>query len=177
MIKRRKNRPIFLIDIAVPRNLDPEINKIDNVYLYDIDDLQSVVESNIKDRQKEAELAKEIIEEEIETFQTWLRSIDVVPTIVAIREKAEEIGQQSWTKRSQDGRAFRETEKAGGGPYPVHSEQAPPPPAVALKQAAGDPEGSSNIESARVLFGVEEKEEHGRTEESRHSQKRNPDKY
>src|SRR5512143_2133170 len=91
VIKERKNRPVFLIDIAAIRNLDPEINKIDNVYLYDIDDLQSVVQSNIKERQREAEQAEEIIEEEINTFMSWLTTIDVVPTIVALRERAEAI--------------------------------------------------------------------------------------
>ena len=89
VIKERKNKPVFLIDIAAIRNLDPEINKIDNVYLYDVDDLQSVVESNIKERQREAEQAEEIIEEEINTFMSWLTTIDVVPTIVALRERAE----------------------------------------------------------------------------------------
>ncbi len=91
VMKERKNKPVFIIDISVPRNVDPEINTLDNVYLYDIDDLQGVVDSNIHERQKEARMAEEIIEEEIETFTRWLSSLDSVPTVIALRKKAEEI--------------------------------------------------------------------------------------
>jgi glutamyl-tRNA reductase len=91
VMKERKQRPVFIIDISVPRNIDPGINDLDNVYLYNIDDLQGVVDTNIFERQKEAEKAEMIIEEEIETFLKWQSSLDSVPTIVALREKAEEI--------------------------------------------------------------------------------------
>ncbi|UCE78671.1 MAG: glutamyl-tRNA reductase [Nitrospiraceae bacterium] len=91
VMKERKNKPVFIIDISVPRNVDPEINTLDNVYLYDIDDLQGVVDSNIHERQKEAKKAEEIIEEEIETFARWLSSLDSVPTVIALRKKADEI--------------------------------------------------------------------------------------
>ncbi len=91
VMKERKNKPVFIIDISVPRNVDPEINTLDNVYLYDIDDLQGVVDSNIHERQKEARKAEDIIEEEIETFTRWLSSLDSVPTVIALRKKAEEI--------------------------------------------------------------------------------------
>jgi glutamyl-tRNA reductase len=91
VMKERKQRPVFIIDISVPRNIDPGINDLDNVYLYNIDDLQGVVDSNIFERQKEAEKAEMIIEEEIETFLKWQSSLDSVPTIIALREKAEEI--------------------------------------------------------------------------------------
>jgi glutamyl-tRNA reductase len=87
----RKNRPIFLVDISVPRNIDPKINTLGNVFLYDIDDLQAVVEANLKERQKEAEKAELIISEEVETMDRWLKSLNVVPTIIAIREKVEAI--------------------------------------------------------------------------------------
>ncbi|MBM4136223.1 MAG: glutamyl-tRNA reductase [Nitrospira sp.] len=91
VIKERKQRPVFIIDISVPRNIDPGINDLDNVYLYNIDDLQGVVDANIFERQKEAEKAEKIIEEEIDTFLKWQSSLDSVPTIIALREKAEEI--------------------------------------------------------------------------------------
>lgn len=91
VMKERKQKPVFIIDITVPRNIDPEINDMDNVYLYNIDDLQGVVDANIFERQKEAEKAEKIIEEEIDTFLKWQSSLDSVPTIVALREKAEEI--------------------------------------------------------------------------------------
>ncbi len=91
VMKERKQRPVFIIDISVPRNIDPEINDLDNVYLYNIDDLQGIVDANKFERQKEAEKAEKIIEEEIETFLKWQFSLDSVPTIITLREKAEEI--------------------------------------------------------------------------------------
>lgn len=91
VMKERKQKPVFIIDISVPRNIDPEINDIDNVYLYDVDDLQGVVDSNISERKKEAEKAEAIIAEEIESFQRWMASLDSVPTVVALRNKAEMI--------------------------------------------------------------------------------------
>jgi glutamyl-tRNA reductase len=98
VMKERKNRPMFLIDISVPRNIDPAINDLDNVYLYDVDDLKGVVDTNILERQKEAEKAEEIIEEEIETFKKWLSSLDSVPVVIALREKAEAIKKEEVEK-------------------------------------------------------------------------------
>lgn len=159
VIKERKNRPVFLIDIAVPRNLDPDINKIDNVYLYDIDDLQSVVASNIKERQKEAELAEDIVEEEINTFMSWLRSIDVVPTIVAIRDKAETIRQGELERTlSRMGELTEKQKKQVESLTQAIVNKILHTPLVALKQSAGDPEGSSHVEAARVLFDLDRQE-------------------
>jgi glutamyl-tRNA reductase len=90
-MRARRNRPLFLIDIAVPRDIDPEVNRIDNVYLYNIDDLQGIVEMNRAERFKEATRAEHIIETEALKFETWLRTLEVVPTIVSLRRKAEEI--------------------------------------------------------------------------------------
>ena len=98
VMKERKQRPVFLIDISVPRNIDPKINDLDNVYLYNIDDLQGIVDTNMFERKKEAEKAEKIIEEEIEPFLKWLSSLDSVPTIVALREKAEEIKKEEFEK-------------------------------------------------------------------------------
>ncbi|MCL4492095.1 MAG: glutamyl-tRNA reductase [Nitrospirae bacterium] len=98
VMKERKHRPVFLIDISVPRNIDPLINKIDNVYLYDVDDLQEVVDSNMLERKKEAEKAERIIDEEVEKFNKWISSLDSVPTIVALRQKAEEIKGEEFEK-------------------------------------------------------------------------------
>jgi glutamyl-tRNA reductase len=97
-MRQRRNRPLFFIDIAVPRDIEERVNEIDNVYLYDIDDLQGVIELNLAERQKEAERAEHIIHEETVKFQDWLRTLDVVPTIVALREKAEAIRQNEIRK-------------------------------------------------------------------------------
>jgi glutamyl-tRNA reductase len=90
-LRRRKQRPLFLIDIAVPRDLDPGINDLDNVYLYNIDDLQGVIQSNLEHRQEEAVKAARIIEAETHKFLTWQETLAVTPTIVALRDKAQQI--------------------------------------------------------------------------------------
>ena len=91
VLRQRKYRPMFLIDMSVPRNFDPSINDIDNVYLYDIDDLGGVAQTNRDDRSREAEKAELIVEEEVDAFWKWLATLDAVPTIVALREKIEAI--------------------------------------------------------------------------------------
>ena len=91
IMRARRNEPIFFIDIAVPRDLDPELNDLDNVYLYDIDDLHNVVEINKAERDKEAIKARRIVDEEALKFQNWLESLAVVPTIAALRKKADTI--------------------------------------------------------------------------------------
>ena len=90
-IQKRKNKPIFLIDIAVPRDISPEVNELENVYLYDIDDLQNVVNANMEERQKEAENAMEIINQEVTKFNNWFSTLDAVPTIIEMRNQAEDM--------------------------------------------------------------------------------------
>ncbi|MEA5115091.1 MAG: glutamyl-tRNA reductase [Geobacteraceae bacterium] len=91
VIRRRKQRPMFFIDIAVPRDIAPEVNDLENVYLYNTDDLQGVVESNREQRLKEAAKAEEIVTVEADRFLSWLSSLEVVPTIVALRSRFDEI--------------------------------------------------------------------------------------
>lgn len=91
VMKIRRNRPLFFIDIAVPRDLDPALNELDNVYLYDIDDLSSVVEMNRSEREKEAVKAARIVDEETLKFQHWWDGMSLTPTILALRQKADDI--------------------------------------------------------------------------------------
>ena len=86
-LRERKGRPIFCIDLSVPRSFDPAINDLDNVYLYDIDDLSKVAEGNLGERAREAEKAETIVVEEVESFYRWLGHLEVVPTIIALRDK------------------------------------------------------------------------------------------
>ncbi|MCL6582905.1 MAG: glutamyl-tRNA reductase [bacterium] len=97
-LHRRKNRPLFFIDIAVPRNVDPAVSKCSDVYVYDIDDLQMVVNSNLLERQKEAKYAETIVERFVEQFWEKLNSRNVVPTIVELTQKFEAIRQQELKK-------------------------------------------------------------------------------
>ena len=89
IIKKRRNKPMFFIDIAVPRDIDSGVNGIENVYAYDIDDLEGVVQANIKARSKEAAKAEELVTGEVRQFTEWMRSREAFPTIVALREWAE----------------------------------------------------------------------------------------
>ncbi len=91
VLRRRKQRPLFLIDIAVPRDLDPAINDLDNVYLYNIDDLHVAIQANIEHRQEEAVKAVRIVELETQKFLQWRETLEVTPTIVALRDKAQQI--------------------------------------------------------------------------------------
>ena len=92
-LSRRKNRPMFFIDIAVPRDVDPEMNKLDGIFVYDIDDLQQVVASHMSDRRVEADRAEAIVQLEVDKFQTRLQTLDVVPTIVSLQEHLETVRQ------------------------------------------------------------------------------------
>ncbi|HAO93481.1 MAG: glutamyl-tRNA reductase [Deltaproteobacteria bacterium GWC2_56_8] len=91
VMRERKQKPMFFIDISVPRNIDPLVNNIDNCYVYDVDDLQGVVVANLQERSKEAEAAEKIVDEEIEKFYRWIKSLDVVPTIISLRQTCDQI--------------------------------------------------------------------------------------
>jgi glutamyl-tRNA reductase len=97
-MRKRRNRPLFFIDIAVPRDIDPDINRINNVYVYDIDDLKDVVDENIEDRNREAIKAERIVDEAVILFRQWLTSLEVVPTIVDLRKKSNELMQKELAK-------------------------------------------------------------------------------
>jgi glutamyl-tRNA reductase len=92
-LSRRRNRPMFFIDIAVPRDVDPEMNKLDGIFVYDIDDLQQVVASHISDRRVEADRAEAIVQLEVDKFLARLQTLDVVPTIVSLQEHLETVRQ------------------------------------------------------------------------------------
>ena len=91
IIRIRKNRPMFFIDMAVPRDIDPDANQIDNVYVYDIDDLNNVIETNLEERQREARKAEQLVTEEVRSFRRWLEAQQVTPTIISLRRKFEQV--------------------------------------------------------------------------------------
>jgi len=92
-MKGRKNQPLFFIDIAVPRNVEPQINEIENAFVYTIDDLKGIIELNLSKRKDEAVKAERMVDEEVIKFSEWLKTLDVVPTIVALKEKCKKIRQ------------------------------------------------------------------------------------
>jgi glutamyl-tRNA reductase len=91
VIDARKNRPMFLIDIAVPRNIEPAVNEVDNLFVYDIDDLQKIVDKNLRGRMDEAAEADKIVAEEVERLETHLRTRQVVPVIVTLQDRLEQL--------------------------------------------------------------------------------------
>ncbi|MBI2355199.1 MAG: glutamyl-tRNA reductase [Deltaproteobacteria bacterium] len=91
VVRRRRFKPMFFIDIAVPRDIDPKVDDLENAYLFTVDNLQEIVQANLAQRNREAEKAEEIIDQEIGQFYKWLSSLEVTPTIVALRTRFDEI--------------------------------------------------------------------------------------
>jgi glutamyl-tRNA reductase len=158
VMKERKQRQVFLIDISVPRNIDPETNDLDNVYLYNVDDLQGVVDSNLFERKKEAEKAEKIIDEELETFLRWQSTLDSVPTIIAIREKAEEIKKEELDKlfHKITGMGKKEREAIEYMAAALINKMIHPPTA-ALKEDSEDKDVL--VATIRKLYGIDGKKE------------------
>jgi glutamyl-tRNA reductase len=158
IIQQRRHRPIFLIDIADPRDIDPACNEVDNVYLYNIDDLQSVVEANLKERTREAERAEAIIEREVGVYLNWLRSLDVVPTIVSLRQRVEEIRGAELNKAlGRMGDLTPEQRAAITAMSHALVNKILHQPMTELKRRAAHQDGHVYTSVLRRLFGLEEK--------------------
>ena len=156
-IQERKNKPIFFIDIAVPRDIEPEVNDLENVYLYDIDDLQVVVAANMKEREKEAENAMNLIRHEVAKFNIWIESLDAVPTIIEIRKKAEVIRKEEIKKTlkkiphlSENDRQIIEQMSGSMINKILHK------PTVKLKQKIQSQEGHVYLKAIRHLFHLDD---------------------
>ncbi|MBI5285965.1 MAG: glutamyl-tRNA reductase [Deltaproteobacteria bacterium] len=159
VLRERKNRPMFFIDISVPRNIDPLINNLDNAYLYNIDDLQGVVEANLKERAKEAKRAEAIIEEAIGKFYRWVKSLDVVPTIVSLRRRFEEIrkGELEKVLSSINGLSEKDI-KALESMTRAIVNKILHDPITHLKKESHTVDGDFYIEAARRLFDLDDEE-------------------
>ncbi len=149
----RRHRPIFFVDIAVPRDIDPEINEIDDMFVYDVDDLQQVADANIKHRRKEAQLAESIVEEEVEAVMRRLRSVEVAPTIVSLNRSLETIRQAELERfRSRLGDLSPSQQQALDGLTKGLMNKVAHAPIVELKQMADHPEGARFVEFVRRVF-------------------------
>ncbi|MFQ5354860.1 MAG: glutamyl-tRNA reductase, partial [Thermodesulfobacteriota bacterium] len=160
VLKERKHRPMFFIDISVPRNVDPLVNNIDNTYVYDIDDLQGVVASNIKERSREAEEAERIIDDEIDKFYRWIKSLDVVPTIIALRNYCDGI------RKSELERALKPLNGLSDKDKKILDSMTKSiinkilhGPVSRLKKDADKIEGDTYIYTTRKLFDLDDEEE------------------
>src|SRR6202522_4514682 len=168
-MSRRKNSPMFFIDIAVPRDLDPEMNKVDGIFVYDIDDLQQAVSSHVADRKKEAERAADIIESEVQRFQARLQTLDVVPTIVSLQDHLETIRQAEIDRvRGRLGPMTTDQEMAVEALTRGIINKIMHTPIRTLKTAARASESTTVIELLRRLFNLRDDRENlhaGRSEE------------
>jgi glutamyl-tRNA reductase len=153
VIEARRNRPMFLIDIAVPRNIEPAVNEIDNVFLYDIDDLQRVVETNVGERKKRAEMAERIISDEVERLIMRLKAREVAPTIVSLQEQLEQIRMAEMERlRSRFGTLTPQQEEAIETLTRGIINKIAHGPISELRRQAGQPEGIQIIDTIRRLF-------------------------
>jgi glutamyl-tRNA reductase len=168
-LRRRKNRPLFFIDIAVPRDVEPRVNDLANVYVYDIDDLRGVVEINLSQRKQEAVKAERIVEEEVIKFEGWLKTLAVVPTIVSLREKAEAI-RQSELRKSLHGLGDLPPERLKMIEALTLSiaEKIINDPILVLKKKADRPTRDAYLDMTRTLFKLDPN--HNQGEENGHQQ-------
>jgi glutamyl-tRNA reductase len=158
-LARRKNKPMFFIDIAVPRDVSPEMAKLDGIFAYDIDDLQQAVSSHVADRHREAELAEAIITNEVERFEARLHTLDVVPTIVSLQDHLETIRQAEIDRvRGRMGQLTPEQEMAVETLTRGIINKVMHTPITTLKTAAREAEASTVIEVVRRLFNLGEKD-------------------
>ena len=151
-LRARKGRPLFLIDLAVPRDLDPSIHELDGCYLYDIDDLQAVVAETLAGRRREAERAEAIVADEAGRFREWQASLDVVPAIASLRARAEEIraAELKRARLSESERKAAESVTAAVLNKLLHL------PTIRMKEAAAAADGVIYADAVRHLFGLED---------------------
>ncbi len=155
-LSKRRNRPSFFIDISVPRNIDPGVGKIANVFVFDIDDLESVITSNIREREREAERAELIVESEIMQFQQTLRVLDIGPTIGALRNKLHDIARGELSRqRSRLGPLTAEQERAIEA-LMVSTVNKISHPLLSHMRRSFDASDADTIQAWRDIFGLEE---------------------
>jgi glutamyl-tRNA reductase len=158
VISARRNKPMFLIDIAVPRNIDPEVNAIDNVFLYDIDDLEEVVKANLQTRRKEAERAEALVLEEVERMMARLHVAEVAPDIARIQEQLERIRAAEMDKvRRKYGPFTPQQEEAMEAVTRAILNKVAHGPISELREHAGKPDGAHVVDAIRKAFHLHER--------------------
>jgi glutamyl-tRNA reductase len=156
IVGARRNRPMFLIDIAVPRNIEPAVNELDNVFLYDIDDLQKVVERNLRGRMDEAAEADKIVTEEVDRLETWLRARQAGPVIATLQEQLERVRAGELERvRGKLGALTPQQEEALETLTRGIINKIAHGPIAELRREAGAPEGSPVIDMIRRMFRLD----------------------
>jgi len=156
VVRARRNRPLFFIDIAVPRDIDPAINRLDNCYVYDIDDLKGIIEENIEDRQAEAIKGERIIDEAIIRFREWQEALDVVPTIVALRRKLEAMADSEIKRTLQGHKVSPESLESLQRMMAAYINKVLHEPTVFLKKDGMHADKALYVDTVRKLFKLDE---------------------
>jgi len=156
VIRKRRNRPLFFIDIAVPRDIDPRVNRLTNSYVYDIDDLQGVIDDNIEDRRREAVKGERIVDEAVIHFREWYAGLEVVPTIVALRNKLESIAETEIKKTLQSNKVPEVSSGAIEKMAAALINKIMHDPTMFLKKDTMPGDKSKHIDTVRKLFKLDE---------------------
>jgi glutamyl-tRNA reductase len=155
ILSARRNRPVFFVDIAVPRDIDPLVNELDNAFVYDIDDLGHVVEANKKQREREAVWAEEIVQEEIPKTMRRLAARDLVPTIVALEDRLNAIRVGEVERyNTRLGNLTPEQRQAVDALTRGIMNKILHGPITELKSGAGQPEQAALVRLVRKIFGL-----------------------
>jgi glutamyl-tRNA reductase len=160
ILSARRSRPVFFVDIAVPRDIDPLVNELDNAFVYDIDDLGQVVEANKKQREREAVWAEEIVQEEVHRTMRRLASRDLVPTIVALEDRLNAIRAAEMERyNSRLGNLTPEQRQAVDSLTRGIMNKILHGPITELKSGAGQPEQVALVRIVRKIFGLKSSDE------------------
>jgi glutamyl-tRNA reductase len=153
--RQSRSRPLFLIDIAVPRDIEASVRKLDGVFLYDLDDLQSVAEANLRERHKEATAAEAIVEDEVREFLSWQRTLDVVPLVSALRHRAETIRREELARaRKKLGPLNAEQEAALEAATSAIVNKLLHAPTTQLKELSKNGQAAEAMQLVRKLLGL-----------------------
>ena len=154
----RRNRPAFFIDISVPRNVDPAVGKLGNIFVFDVDDLEAVVASNIREREREAERAELIVESEVMQFQQALRNLDIGPAVGALKEKLRRIAREEFERqRGRLGELTPEQEQAIEAML-MSAVNKISHPVIHRMRRSYDVGEETEVQAWRDIFGLEEEE-------------------
>ncbi len=155
-MRKRRHRPIFFIDIAVPRDIDPNVNKVENAFLYDIDELKDVVDANVGERMREAKRGEVIVDREVAAFLAWLSGLEAVPTIAALKERGEQIRAEETAKAlGKLGELDDKQKNIVNALGNVIVNRLLHEPIVRAKESSQTKDGYVHVESLRHLFGLE----------------------
>jgi glutamyl-tRNA reductase len=155
-IERRRNRPTCMIDISVPRNIDPEVGSVPNVFVFDIDDLESVISSNIREREREAERAELIVQSEVMQFQQSLRVMDIGPTIGAVRQKLQELARAELARQRKRLGPLTPEQEAAVEALLMATVNKISHPVLNQMRRSYEISDSDTVQALRDMFGVEE---------------------